>query len=205
MTFTTSSWHEILTWFGFKCLGFLPEYPSAFSWEDSYSNLLGTIVAAQAMQDKEHSYDEAMAIAIDKEMEKLGIQSASVARRAAESVKGKWFTGNTQFLVNMKRRNFDIGLKDGLVTPTLVPNVAECPGAEPISYPVPNPDVVSKYGITFTLEVEPHEWEAGKILSIVPGKVKKNRVIPAECLPAIMDYIEKDAVEKGYICDFNGR
>ncbi len=203
MTFTTTTWHEILTWFGFKCIGFLPEYPSAFSWEENFSNLVGTMVAADAMQDTTHTYDQAVVIALDNEMKKLGIQSASVARRAADSVKGKWFTGETQFLVDMKRRNFDIGLNDGYVTPTLVPGVPECAGAEPISYPVPNPDVVSKYGIGFTLEIEPHEWESGKILSIVPDKVKKNRIIPAETFPAIMAYIEKDAVRKGYICDFN--
>jgi hypothetical protein len=205
MIFTTTSWHEILTWFGFKCIGVFPEFPSAFSWEDSYSNLLGTIVAANAMKDTSHTYNEAMTIALNKEMEKLGIQSADVARKASQSVKGKWYTGETEYLVDMKRRNFDIGLKDGYVTPTLVPNVPECVGAEPVSYPVPNPDVASKYGIKFTLEVEPHEWESGKILSIVPDKVKNKRIVPAETLPAIMDYVEKDAVKKGYICDFNGR
>jgi len=202
-TFTMTTWHEILTWFGFKCIAVLPEYPSAFSWEESFSNLLGTILAVEAMCDAEHSYDQALTIAIENELEKLGVQSAQVARKAADSVKGSWFTGSVLFMVDMKRRNFDIGLKDGFVTPTLVPNISECAGAEPVSYPIPNPDVVSKYGIKFTLEVEPHEWESGKILGIVSDKVRKNRIIPAETFPAIMDYIEKDAVKKGYICDFN--
>ena len=87
--------------------------------------------------------------------------------------------------------------------PPSSPASPNAPVHEPISYPVPDPDIVSKYGITFTLEVEPHEWEAGKILSIIPGKEKSKRIIPAETFPAIMAYIEQDAVRKGYICDFD--
>ena len=41
LTYTMTTWHEILTWFGFKCAGLPTEFPSAFSWEDSYSNLTG--------------------------------------------------------------------------------------------------------------------------------------------------------------------
>lgn len=203
LTFTTTTWHEILTWFGFKCIGVFPEYPSAFSWEESFSNLLGTRLAAQAMKDTDHSYDQAMTIAIDNELEKLGVQSVSVARYAADSVKGKWFTGSVLFLVDMRRRNFDIGLKDGLVTPTLVPDIAECKDAKPVSYPAPNTDILAKYGLSVTLEIEPHEWESGRILDVVYGKDRKSRVVPRQHLPIIMDYIEKDAVKKGYICDFN--
>ena len=59
----TSPAHEILTWHGFRCVGFLPEFLSAFSWEDSFSNLLGTVVASKALRDTEHPYDEAMTIA----------------------------------------------------------------------------------------------------------------------------------------------
>ena len=204
LTFNTTTWHEILTWFGFKCLGFLPEYPSAFSWEESFSNLLGTMVAAEAMHDSLRTYDEAVAIALDKEMEKLGIQSADVARKAAQSVSGTWYRGRVQFMVDMRRRNFDIGLNDGIVTPTLVPNVAECPGAEPVSYPVPKIDILYKYGISMKVEIAATEWEAGKIRSIAFGQNKQSK-LSFEHFPAIMAYIEKDAVEKGYICDFNAR
>ena len=44
LTYTTVTWHEMLTWYGFKCIGLPVEFASAFSWEDSYSNLLGTIL-----------------------------------------------------------------------------------------------------------------------------------------------------------------
>ncbi len=60
MTYTMTSWHEMLTWFGFKCIGLPTEFPSAFSWEDSFSNLLGTLIAVNALQDSQHSYNEAV-------------------------------------------------------------------------------------------------------------------------------------------------
>ena len=51
MAYTMVTWHEILTWFGYKSVGIVPEYHSSFSWEDTYSNLLGTVLAARALRD----------------------------------------------------------------------------------------------------------------------------------------------------------
>ncbi len=196
LTFTMTTWHEIITWYGYKCIGLPTEYPSAFSWEDSFSNLLGTIIAVRALQDPEHSYNQAVTIALDQEMRKLGIQSAKVAKRASESVKGDWYTGNFVFFVDIKKRNFDIGLDDGYVTPTLVPGVSECPDAEPVSYPVPNLDVLAKYGFKVTLEIEPREWERGKILSVVYGDKPAKRVTPEIHFARYMDTIRQEAAAK---------
>jgi len=193
LTFMMTTWHEMITWYGFKCIGPLPEFPSAFSWEDSYSNLLGTIIAVHALQDSEHKYNDAVKIAIDREMQKLGIQPARVAKQASESVRGKWFTGRILFLVNMKKRNFDIGLENGCVTPTLVPDLSACPDAEPMPYPVPKLDVLSQYGFSVKLEIEPHEWERGKILRVVYGNGPQKRIIPEQHFPIIMDAIRREA------------
>ncbi len=86
LTFTMVTWHEITTWYGYKCMGLPVEYDSAFSWEDSYSNLLGTIIAVQALQDKKHSYNEAVTLAIDEEMQKLGIVSSAREARCRQQV-----------------------------------------------------------------------------------------------------------------------
>jgi hypothetical protein len=194
LAFTMTTWHEILTWFGFKCTGLPTEFPSAFSWEDSFSNLVGTAIAVHALQDSEHSYDEAVTIALDREMAKLGIQPADVPKQAGESVKGKWSTGDLMMLVTIKKRNFDIGLGDGMVTPSLVPDVPACPGAEPLSYPAPRLDVLAKHGFGMTLEIEPHEWESGKIRRIAyAGEKPKTRISPEQHFPIIMDYIRKAA------------
>ncbi len=190
LTYTTVTWHEILTWYGFKCIGLPVECASAFSWEDSYSNVLGTILAVRALRDTRHPYDQALKIVLDEEMQKLGVQPVDVARHASDAVKGKWFTGNFALFVDMKKRNFDIGLDDGFVTPTLVPGMAQCPDAHPVSCPVPNLSVPDEYGVSVTLEIEPHEWEKGKILSIVH---RDKRINPQADFPEIMDHMRRQA------------
>jgi len=198
LAFTMTTWHEILTWFGFKCIGVATEFPSAFSWEDSFSNLLGTIVATRALKDVEHRYDQAVVIALNEEMDRLGIQSASVAKRASQQVKGEWFTGSALFFVDIKRRNFDIGLDDGMVTPTLLQGVEACHDVEPVSYPVPNLDVLAKHGFSVQVEIEPHEWERNAILAVAypDGEVRRKRIDPSVHLPLIMDHVKRDAVER---------
>jgi hypothetical protein len=194
LTFTMTSWHEMITWYGFKCMGPFPEFPSAFSWEDSYSNLMGTMIAVRALQDSEHKYNEAVKIALDREMQTLGILSAGAAKRATNTMRGKWWTGNVIFHVNMKKRNFDIGLSDGYITPTLIPQVAECPDAEPMSYPVPRLDVLAQYSFAAKVEIEPHEWESGKILRLVCGDQPQKRINPEEHFALIMNDIRREAV-----------
>jgi hypothetical protein len=204
LAFTVTTWHEILTWFGYKCLGFFPEFPSAFSWEDSFSNLLGTRVAAEALQDPEHNYNKAITLAIERELEKLGVQSSHTAIRASEIMRGKWFSGHVLYLVDIKKRNLDIGLDDGFVTPTVLPCPPECAKVEVQSYPVPTLEILSEYGFSVKIEIEPWEWEKDNILRIiypVAGKRKK-RVEPAIHFARIMDYIKEDATKNyGYSVD----
>ncbi|HEY5141463.1 MAG TPA: DUF4056 domain-containing protein, partial [Methylococcales bacterium] len=193
-TYTMVTWHEILTWFGFKTMAVLPEFPSAFSWEDNYSNLLGIRLGAQAVQDKEHDYDEAMTIILKRELENLGVQSHTFARNAAEKMRGKWWDG--EIMVDMKERNMDIGLADGYATPTLVPGV--CGDVQPQSLPVPTLTVLAKYGFTMNLEIKPGEWESGQILKIVYPDGKAKRIHPSTDIPIVMEYLKKDGIRRGY-------
>ena len=186
-TFTMTTWHEVLTWFGYKCMAFLPEQPSAFSWEDIYSNLVGIRIGAQALRDEDHSYNVAVTIAIKKELQDLQVQSHRTARNASEKMRGIWFDGLV--LVDMRERNFDIGLDDGFVTPTLVPGV--CENAQPKSYPVPTLDKFNEYGFTMDLEVEPKEFERGKVLRIIYPNGQGKRIKPAKHIPVVLDYIKK--------------
>ena len=137
MAFTMVTWHEILTWFGYKSVGIVPEFHSSFSWEDTYSNLLGTVLAARALRDTQHTYDQAMTIVLNEEMRRLGVQPAAVAKQASASVQYKWYSGSIGTFINMKKRGLDIGADDGFVTPILVPNVPGCEGAQPAPVPLP--------------------------------------------------------------------
>jgi len=196
--FAASTWHEILTWFGYKFVGFLSEFASAFSWEDSFSNLLGTRIGLEALQDGAHSYDEAVTLAIERQLRLLGAQPREVAKRVSESLRGKWFSGHVVYMVSIKRRNFDIGLDDGYVTPTLVPGVLECRLARPVSYPVPRLERARRYGFDVNVEIEPRVWEGPRILKAVRGDAARNkkRINVASDFPAIMDYIKRDSLRR---------
>lgn len=187
-------WHEIITWFGYKSTGIYPEFPSAFAWEDSFSDLLGTHLAAKALRDDEREYDEALTLAIDRELEELGPQSGQTARKASNSVRGFWFSGDFLFLMHMKARNLDIGMDDGFITPWLVPALNECEGAEAVPYPAPNLDFLSEYGFDIKYEFEPREKQKRRILKTVFDDKKEKRLVPAVHFPLIMEYIRKDAV-----------
>jgi len=195
--YTACGWHEILTWFGYKAAGFYPEFPSAFSWEDMFSNVLGTHIAFLAIWDSEHAFDEAVTLAIDRELKALQVQPKHIAIRAAKTVRGKWFSGDFLF-VDLKKRNFDIGLDDGLVTPWIVPSVSGCDAAEAQSYSIPNLNSVFDYGFSVKLEIEPKEWEKDQILKIVypDVKQKENRLQPAIHFAPIMKHIKQDAVTR---------
>jgi len=192
LTFTMTTWHEVLTWFGYKCMAILPETPSAFSWEDIYSNLVGIRIGAEALRDERHGYDTAVTIGIRKELENLGVQSGNTARKASEKMRGKWYDGI--FFVDMKERNIDIGIDDGMVTPMLVPGV--CEGAEAQSYPVPALEKFEKYGFKLRIEVEPREFEKGKVLKIIYPNGGPKRIRPVKHIGVIVEYIKK-AIKDG--------
>jgi hypothetical protein len=194
LAFSATTWHEIMTWFGVHFALVEPEFNSAFSWEDSYSNLIGTQLGVEATKDTEHDYDQAMTVAIYRELKKLGVQPSSTAVAASEKVRGKWYTGN--FVPDVKMRNFDIGL-DGSITPTLVPGIDDCDG-KPLMLPVPTMDTLKHYGFSMTYEIKPNViLEQGRIFKAAGSK----RIFPEKHFPILIDYMKKDALRRGYKYD----
>ena len=195
LAYNSTIWHEFQTWYGVHFIGFEQEFNSAFSWEDSYSNLLGTHLALEAMRDEEHSFDKAMTLAINRNLAELDVVSRKRAIEISETVRDEWFTGN--FVVDVTKRNFDIGLGDGYVMPTLVPGVSECEGVEAAPYPVHSLDVLGEYGFTMEYEIKPNVLEQGKMFATVGEK----RICPEEHFVVMLDFLKAEADEKGYTCD----
>jgi hypothetical protein len=197
IAFNATIWHEIITWFGTRFALIEPEFNSAFSWEDMFSNLVGVRLGLQAMRS-EKDYDQAMTIAIDEELEKLGVQSKKTAIHASSKMRGKWYKGVLH--VDTKMRNFDIGLDDGQITPTLVPDIEPCPNPEPVSYPVPKLEKLPKHGFTMHHKIEPNIWEAGKIHDALKKELGLTEdpeyIIPEEHYRAIIEFSREQAVEK---------
>jgi len=189
-SYAGNTWHEIITWFGYKSLFPFSDFPSAFSWEDSFSNVLGSYIGAKALRDDKHSFNEAVTIALDDELKRLDVQPKSVAKKTSAKIKGKWYTGALTF-VSMKKRYFDIGLDDGYITPIII-DIDECRGAEPLSFPVPNTGFLNKYGFSMKYEIEPRGGFGMKIQKIAG----KKRINPKTDFEIIMNDIKKQAIAK---------
>lgn len=198
VSFLGSTWHEIITWFGYRNIPFYPEFPSAFSWEDSFSDLLGTHVGAAALRDREHSFDEAMTLSLTRELEKLEAQPKDVAEKAARLVEGQWYSAGFLFFVNMKKRNLDIGLDDGTITPWIVPCLDECPGARPLPYAVPTLEPLFELGFSVKVEIEPGGLERDRLLGAAYPDVETppRTIVPAVHFHPIMARIRQEAIEK---------
>jgi len=196
LAFNLVTWHEILTWYGFRSAGVVPESHSAFSWEDSYSNLLGTIVASRALRDAEHRYNQAVTLALAEELNCLGVQPAAVCRQASRSVRGRWYAGVIDLSLTIRKRGLDIGRDNGLVTPILVPDVPGCAGAEPAAYPAPTLAALDSWGFSALLEIEPHEWEKDRILRIVYPDSHGTRIRPEAHFAPIMHHIRREAADR---------
>lgn len=197
LAYTASVWHEILTWHGFKGAGIYPEYQSAFSWEDNYSNAMGSYVAALALRDCDREFNQAVTWHLDREIQRLGGQPMRVARQAGEAVRELWFKGG-YVVVTMVKRHLDIGLDDGWITPWLVPGMTECPDEQPQPCPVPSLKHVERYGFRVSVEIEPKEWEKREILkkAYPDPQDRRDRIDPTKHLAAIIEAIRAETIER---------
>ncbi len=198
ITFYATLWHEIMSWFGVRFALIDPQFNSAFSWEDVYSNILGIKLAIEALKDPDLEYNEAMTKAINRELKRLRVQPRKTAVKVTEKMRGKWFKGNR--VPTMLRRNTDIGIDDGYISPVLIPGV--CEDAEPKLLAAPRLDILSTQGFTMTYKIVPVYLEAGKVLRIIFPEGKGKLIEPIKHYPMIIDFINKEAVEK-YNFDIN--
>ncbi len=187
-------WHEVMTWFGTRFAGIEPEFNSAFSWEDNYSNLLGVHLAMEAMRDTRRDYDTAMTTLLTETLRELQVQPRSTAVAAADSVRGDWYTGN--LVPDVRMRNFDIGL-DGAVTATLIPHVPGCTGAVADALAVPTQEKTTAYGFTITHEILPYVLEQWAIFKAAGS----DRLFADVHFPILIEHIIKDASARGYKYD----
>ncbi len=196
--FAISAWHEIITWFGYRNIPLYPEFPSAFSWEDSFSDLLGSHLGAAALRDTVRPFDIAMTLALKNELEMLGAQPKNIAAKAARQVECNWYSDGFLFLVQMNKRNLDLGVDDGHITPWIVRDLDACPGAEPRAYAVPSLSGLCELGFTAKVEIEPGGLERNKILQVVypdPNK-RADRIEPDLHFRPIMEHIRWEAIER---------
>ena len=189
------SWHEVLTWFGMKALLVLPQFESAFSWEDNYSNLLGTVIAVKAIERPGTNFDNDMTISLTEELQKLDPQPACVGYYASEKMRDTWYTsgmGGTHMIL----RHMDLGVDDGYVSPMIVPDI--CPTVAPKPYPIPKLAVAKQFGFKAELEIDNHGMAGSRCLKMIYPNGEDGPIYPEKHLAILMKCIKEDAIERGY-------
>lgn len=182
-------WHEMITWRGYSSVGLFPEKPSSFSWEDLYSDFLGANIAAQALREK-MDFNSSVTRLIKQNLITLGVQDKETARRAISAVQGVWYSGGPYPFIDMKKRHFDIGLS-GYISPWLVPGI--CSNAQPQTQNASNINSISKYGLSFEVEIQPRESQKEHIFRITGTSL---RISPEKHYPLIMEQIKREAVQE---------
>jgi len=183
--YNATVWHEMLTWFGYKSTRAVSEFASAFSWEDNFSNLLGTTLSAQALRDSKHPYNEAITLILDEKLQALDVQPMALAEQIAKDVRGEWYVVGFPIFMDVIKRNLDIG-EDGTVQSLTYEGKG-------LAMPIPGTPW-ENYGFKMTLEILPKGFQSRRIRKLVA----KNRVRPEEDFKTIMDFIQEDADRRGY-------
>lgn len=152
-------WHEIITWFGYKTTGIWSEKPSAFTYEDTVSHLVGVQVFEAIPGEPDRAK---FGSALRRVLANLGLVDKKLASKAVYSVKGLWW-GPWLYT----RRMLDIGETDGLVHPWTVPGTQDDlhDSNGPLSFTVP----CAKMPVGYTLRIVPSASMLRRIRKSIPG------------------------------------
>ena len=99
--FQLSIWHEIATAYGWSAIDLYPEYVSAFSPEDLYSNLLGVKIAGGLLSyagtaETDSLYDQNMDRWLPMTLTYLHAVSGDAGKTAATLVDGVWWNSHAR-------------------------------------------------------------------------------------------------------------
>lgn len=118
MGYVISTWHEVLTTFGFHGVPGIPEHQSAFMYDDQPSHRVGAVAAGEAirlLQQEDMSFNKAMTAALADAMHRLGPLNTSGSRRAVRACKGQWWG-----LEGSSVRQVHLGMQGELFEPILI-------------------------------------------------------------------------------------
>jgi hypothetical protein len=189
ITFQISVWVEITQHYGHTVMRGAEELFSAFTPEDIYSNLLGTVLGAAALESA-LPYDRAMDALLAAAFASLEATPAPETRRILTALAGRWWRAGVPWPSPAIpiMRSFDIGPH---VTPVLPPaDVA--PSAAPAVLDVPEvDDAGASLSELYGLEIVPD-------LDAIPrfARSGSSRVVTADDLPRLVDVVRK-SIEAG--------
>jgi len=117
VAYLMTTWHEIATWFGYQGMVVVTEKPSAFSYDDAPSHMVGVNVAAEALQDHPdlNAFDQAFTRLLRDRLKALDAVPADEVKVIMRQVEGRWWSG-----LNPKKRLVHMGLEDESLTPLVI-------------------------------------------------------------------------------------
>jgi hypothetical protein len=179
------TWHEILTWYGYKSTVVISEAGSAFTYEDGPSHAVGVLIAGEAIR-RGGDFDAEVTALLDQTLAELGVVGGEELEAAIAAVDGDWWSGGST-----KRRHLETGLERGAITPWVVDEVPFADPGGPVTWFVPTLENVMGHDCTAlaTVAIDPNVFESGKIRSrLRPGV---GDVDPGRDFPLLMADIRR--------------
>lgn len=192
-TWIATTYYELLQWYGYKSSGVFSERRSAFTYDDMMAHVVGGNVARVALQrsEGEDTFNEAVTRTLDRTLDELDVVSVEASRRAVRLIEGHWWQGSRAV-----RRQLDIGLDDGALTPWLVRDLEYCDDHNPQPFDVPPLiDALRPDGRPLaTLEIEMRVFESSIIRRAIPDR--PTRIVPPRDFPILLDDVRKEMTEE---------
>ena len=183
IAYLMTTWHEVLTFFGYKGLGVITEQPSAFSYDDAASHRVGVEVAMRALEHQlvPTEFDEFVTKELRGYLTELGVVEADEMVRRAEAAEGKFWRGSDPYL-----RVVDLGLDGRPLQAELTDDLHE-----PITWDWPEDTRVAEYRVNdlYDIVIDLKVLEAGAILDAV-GR-EKGPVDPRRDFARLHEHIEQ--------------
>lgn len=180
------TWHEVLTWHGYKASGILSEQQSAFTYDDTGTHAFGVLVGGRALRDS-REWDQAVTAAMTTRLRELGAVGASETSLAAQWVEGTWWSGFEPL-----KRHVESGL-DRPFDAWIVRGLPFCPGAVPNRYQLP--EMADVLGADFRglvrIDIDPKVSQSGDITRAIPGN--PSLIDVDQHLPLILEQIRRQS------------
>lgn len=190
LAFNDGLWHEIATWYGYRTFPLISDFQSALSWEDLYSDRLGTVIAAQAIE-KPGDFADNVSLLTAIELKKRDLVDTDRAKSITQTMKNIAYQDDP-FAKKILWRNMDIGTGDGQINPVVFPGFTDQP---PIPLPAPTLDLLQKYNIQTTVTIS--SWSP-KYSTIKSKAGIRGDYIPSQDNVKILAVIKQDALKRGF-------
>lgn len=183
VAYLMTTWHEVLTAYGYKGLGLVTEEPSAFSYDDAVSHRVGVEAAMDALRLTSNlsEFDDQVTATLYDQLLELGALPAEQVVERAERSQGVFHDGNEPLL-----RVIDLGLDDQPLVAHLIDE-----GLEPRRWYWDSRTEVGRHRVSdlFQIEIELKSAEADAILAAV-GK-EDGRIVPREDFGPLMNELTR--------------